>query len=264
VAVPSLRSLHGGTPAAGLLQCSRLCTTRNPLQNPNPSHHPSHPPPSPQIYGPESSGKTTLALHAIAEVQKAGGNAVFIDAEHAFDQTYAKVGGESGGREVLAAFRSPARAAAEGRPSHRNDAAAACSRPRARRPRPPPRPSLAAPQKLGIDTAALLVSQPDHGEMAFNILDELVGAGAGSRGVPGVKIGDPPARGGASDSAVRVRLPARPALCTTDTAYPRPDRSPQVRSGSVDIIVVDSVSALTPRSEVEGDIGTPQVTRRAP
>jgi len=62
-------------------------------------------------------------------------------------------------------------------------------------------------QKLGIDTSALLVSQPDHGEMAFNILDELV------------------------------------------------------RSGSVDIVVVDSVSALTPRSEVEGDIGTPQVRR---
>lgn len=106
-----------------------------------------------EIFGPESSGKTTLALHAIAEVQKAGGNAVFIDAEHAFDQAYAKA--------------------------------------------------------LGIDTSELLVSQPDHGEMAFNILDELV------------------------------------------------------RSGSVDVIVVDSVSALTPRSEVEGDIGTPQVGAQA-
>lgn len=98
-----------------------------------------------EIYGPESSGKTTLALHAIAESQKKGGIAAFIDAEHAFDRFYAK--------------------------------------------------------KLGIDIENLLISQPDHGEQALEITDNLI------------------------------------------------------RSGAIDIIVIDSVAALVPRSELEGEMG---------
>ncbi len=98
-----------------------------------------------EIYGPESSGKTTLAIHAIAEVQKNGGIAAFIDAEHAFDRTYA--------------------------------------------------------QKLGCDIENLLISQPDNGEQALEIADNLI------------------------------------------------------RSGAIDIIVIDSVAALTPKSEIEGEMG---------
>jgi recombination protein RecA len=98
-----------------------------------------------EIYGPESSGKTTVALHAIANCQKAGGTAVFIDAEHALDPEYAKA--------------------------------------------------------LGVDIDALLVSQPDTGEQALEIADTLI------------------------------------------------------RSGSIDIIVIDSVAALVPRAEIEGDMG---------
>ncbi len=98
-----------------------------------------------EIYGPESSGKTTLALHAVAEAQKQGGIAAFIDAEHALDVVYAK--------------------------------------------------------KLGVDCDELLVSQPDTGEQALEIVDMLV------------------------------------------------------RSGAVDVVVVDSVAALVPRSEIEGDMG---------
>jgi recombination protein RecA len=98
-----------------------------------------------EIYGPESSGKTTLALHVVAEVQKAGGTAAFIDAEHALDPSYA--------------------------------------------------------HKLGVDLDELLVSQPDTGEQALEITDTLV------------------------------------------------------RSGAVDIIVIDSVAALTPRAEIEGEMG---------
>lgn len=98
-----------------------------------------------EIYGPESSGKTTLAIHAIANVQKNGGIAAFIDAEHAFDRFYA--------------------------------------------------------QKLGVDIENLLISQPDNGEQALEIADNLI------------------------------------------------------RSGAIDIIVIDSVAALTPRSEIEGEMG---------
>ncbi|MDO4228415.1 MAG: recombinase RecA [Capnocytophaga sp.] len=98
-----------------------------------------------EIFGPESSGKTTLTLHAIAEVQKAGGRAAFIDAEHAFDRIYA--------------------------------------------------------HKLGVDINKLLVSQPDHGEQALEVADALI------------------------------------------------------RSNAVDLIVIDSVAALTPKSEIEGDMG---------
>ena len=98
-----------------------------------------------EIYGPESSGKTTLTLHVIAEMQKLGGTAAFIDAEHALDPRYAK--------------------------------------------------------RLGVDTDELLISQPDTGEQALEITDMLV------------------------------------------------------RSGSVDIIVIDSVAALTPRAEIEGEMG---------
>ncbi len=98
-----------------------------------------------EIYGPESSGKTTLALHAIANAQKAGGIAAFIDAEHAFDAEYAK--------------------------------------------------------KLGVDIDGLLVSQPDTGEQALEIMDMLI------------------------------------------------------RSGALDIVVVDSVAALVPRAEIEGEMG---------
>ncbi len=98
-----------------------------------------------EIYGPESSGKTTLALHAIAEAQKAGGIAAFIDAEHAFDRFYAK--------------------------------------------------------NLGIDIDNLIISQPDNGEQALEITDNLI------------------------------------------------------RSGAIDIVVIDSVAALTPKSEIEGEMG---------
>jgi recombination protein RecA len=98
-----------------------------------------------EIYGPESSGKTTLAIHAIAEVQAKGGIAAFIDAEHAFDRFYA--------------------------------------------------------QKLGVDIENLLISQPDNGEQALEITENLI------------------------------------------------------RSGAIDIIVIDSVAALTPRSEIEGEMG---------
>ena len=102
-----------------------------------------------EIYGPESSGKTTLTLHAIAEAQKAGGMAAFIDAEHAFDPIYAK--------------------------------------------------------KLGIDTANLIISQPDNGEQALEIADQLIS------------------------------------------------------SGAIDIIVIDSVAALVPKAELEGDMGDSKV-----
>lgn len=98
-----------------------------------------------EIYGPESSGKTTLTLHAIAEAQKAGGIAAFIDAEHAFDRTYAG--------------------------------------------------------NLGVDIENLIISQPDNGEQALEITDNLI------------------------------------------------------RSGAIDIIVIDSVAALTPKSEIEGEMG---------
>ena len=106
-----------------------------------------------EIYGPESSGKTTLALHAIAEAQKAGGIAAFIDAEHALDISYA--------------------------------------------------------QKVGVDVNELLVSQPDTGEQALEITDTLV------------------------------------------------------RSGGIDVLVVDSVAALTPKSEIEGDMGDTHVGLQA-
>ena len=106
-----------------------------------------------EIYGPESSGKTTVALHAIAQAQKAGGIAAFIDAEHALDPDYAK--------------------------------------------------------KLGVDTDNLLVSQPDTGEQALEIADMLV------------------------------------------------------RSGAIDIIVVDSVAALTPKAEIEGEMGDSHVGLQA-
>jgi len=98
-----------------------------------------------EIYGPESSGKTTLAIHAMAEVQKAGGIAAFIDAEHAFDRFYA--------------------------------------------------------EKLGVDTENLLISQPDNGEQALEIADQLI------------------------------------------------------RSSAVDLVIVDSVAALTPKAEIEGEMG---------
>jgi recombination protein RecA len=98
-----------------------------------------------EIYGPESSGKTTLTLHAIAEAQKAGGIAAFIDAEHAFDRNYA--------------------------------------------------------QKLNVDVENLIISQPDNGEQALEIAENLI------------------------------------------------------RSGAIDIVVIDSVAALTPKSEIEGEMG---------
>jgi recombination protein RecA len=106
-----------------------------------------------EIYGPESSGKTTLTLHAIAEVQKAGGTAAFIDAEHALDPAYAK--------------------------------------------------------RIGVDVENLLLSQPDNGEQALEITETLV------------------------------------------------------RSSAVDLIVVDSVAALVPRAEIEGDMGDPQMGLQA-
>jgi recombination protein RecA len=106
-----------------------------------------------EIYGPESSGKTTLALHAIAEVQRSGGIAAFVDAEHALDPVYAKA--------------------------------------------------------LGVDIDNLLVSQPDTGEMGLEVVDQLV------------------------------------------------------RSGAIDLVVVDSVAALVPRSEIEGEMGAAQVGSQA-
>ena len=106
-----------------------------------------------EIFGPESSGKTTLAIHAIAEAQKTGGIAAFIDAEHAFDRFYA--------------------------------------------------------EKLGVDVNSLLVSQPDNGEQALEIADQLI------------------------------------------------------RSSAVDIVVVDSVAALTPKAEIEGEMGDNRVGLQA-
>ena len=106
-----------------------------------------------EIYGPESSGKTTLAIHAIAQAQKAGGIAAIIDAEHAFDRSYAKA--------------------------------------------------------LGVDLDTLLISQPDNGEQALEIADNLI------------------------------------------------------RSGGVDIVVIDSVAALTPRAEIEGEMGDNKVGLQA-
>jgi recombination protein RecA len=106
-----------------------------------------------EIYGPESSGKTTLAIHAIAEAQKAGGIAAIIDAEHAFDRSYAI--------------------------------------------------------KLGVDVSTLLISQPDNGEQALEITEQLI------------------------------------------------------RSGAVDIVVIDSVAALTPKTEIEGDMGDKNVGLQA-
>ena len=106
-----------------------------------------------EIYGPESSGKTTLALHAIAECQKVGGTAAFVDAEHALDPQYAA--------------------------------------------------------NMGVDIDALLVSQPDSGEMALDIVDKLV------------------------------------------------------RSSAVDVIVVDSVAALVPRAELEGEMSDSQIGLQA-
>jgi recombination protein RecA len=106
-----------------------------------------------EIFGPESSGKTTLAIHAIAEAQKKGGIAAFIDAEHAFDQFYA--------------------------------------------------------QNLGVDTENLLISQPDDGEQALEIADSLI------------------------------------------------------RSGAIDLLVIDSVAALTPRAEIEGEMGDSQMGLQA-
>ncbi len=106
-----------------------------------------------EIYGPESSGKTTLAIHAIAQAQKQGGIAAMIDAEHAFDRTYAKA--------------------------------------------------------LGVDLETLLISQPDNGEQALEIADNLI------------------------------------------------------RSGAIDIIVIDSVAALTPKAEIEGEMGDNKVGLQA-
>lgn len=106
-----------------------------------------------EIYGPESSGKTTLAIHAIAEVQKQGGIAAFIDAEHAFDQFYAR--------------------------------------------------------KLGVNTSDLIISQPDNGEQALEIADNLI------------------------------------------------------RSGAIDLLIVDSVAALTPKAEIEGEMGDSQMGLQA-
>jgi recombination protein RecA len=106
-----------------------------------------------EIYGPESSGKTTIAIHAIAECQKQGGIAAFVDAEHAFDRFYA--------------------------------------------------------EKLGVDIDNLLISQPDNGEQALEIADNLI------------------------------------------------------RSGAIDLLVVDSVAALTPRAEIEGEMGDSQMGLQA-
>ena len=106
-----------------------------------------------EIYGPESSGKTTLALHAISEIQKQGGQAAFIDAEHALDPAYAR--------------------------------------------------------RIGVDTGNLLISQPDNGEQALEICETLV------------------------------------------------------RSGAVDLIVVDSVAALVPQAEIDGDMGDAQMGLQA-
>ncbi|MCF0180285.1 MAG: recombinase RecA, partial [Bacteroidales bacterium] len=106
-----------------------------------------------EIYGPESSGKTTLAIHAMAEAQKAGGIAAFIDAEHAFDRFYA--------------------------------------------------------EKLGVNTDALIISQPDNGEQALEIAENLI------------------------------------------------------RSAAIDIIIIDSVAALTPKAEIEGEMGDNRVGLQA-
>jgi RecA/RadA recombinase len=187
-----------------------------------------------EIYGPEASGKTTLALHAIAEVQKAGGMCLFVDAEHAFDASYAEVShvwkevfqaccNSSLGRCLLCALLAPQQHCCWLPPAvgpstqmsrtlggsyldhQQTDVPSLSFGPGASLSSWPCLCGVAVMQRLGINYGDLIVCQPDHGEQAFNVMDELV------------------------------------------------------RSGTVDLIVVDSVSAMVPRSEVEGDIGTPQV-----
>src|ERR1039458_10081358 len=149
-----------------------------------------------EIYGPESGGKTTLALHIIAEAQKLGGKAAFIDAEHALDPVYARklvveiYGPESGGKTTLA-LHIIAEAQKLGGKAAFIDAEHALDPVYAR--------------KLGVDVDHLLVSQPDNGEQALEITESLI------------------------------------------------------KSGKVAIIVVDSVAALVPRAELEGDMGDPQM-----
>lgn len=127
-----------------------------------------------QIFGPEASGKTTLALHAIAEVQKRGGIACFVDAEHAFDQDYAQVRAAAGcgaGCACLAwqphqarrPLRRPGRQGEHCQPPCPDGAVCAC-----------------ALQRLGINIKELLVSQPDCGEQALCIADELVSSEQGA------------------------------------------------------------------------------------
>ena len=129
-----------------------------------------------EIYGPESSGKTTLTLQVIAEMQKLGGTCAFVDAEHALDVQYA--------------------------------------------------------QKLGVQLSDLLISQPDTGEQALEIVDSLV-------------------RSGAVDLIVVDSV----AALTPKAEIEGEMGDALVRSGSVDLIVIDSVAALTPRAEIEGDMG---------
>ncbi len=145
-----------------------------------------------EIYGPESSGKTTVALHAIAQAQKAGGEAAFIDAEHALDPVYARgriveiYGPESSGKTTVA-LHAIAQAQKAGGEAAFIDAEHALDPVYAR--------------ALGVDIDSLLVSQPDTGEQGLEIAEALV------------------------------------------------------RSGALDIVVVDSVAALVPRQEIEGEMG---------
>src|SRR4028119_1442912 len=139
-----------------------------------------------EIYGPESSGKTTLALHAIAESQKTGGTAAFVDAEHALDPVYAK--------------------------------------------------------KLGVDIDELIVSQPDTGEQALEIVDTLV-------------------RSNAIDVLV---IDSVAALVPPPASERGPSASATlVRSNAIDVLVIDSVAALVPRAEIEGEMGDSHVGLQA-
>ena len=155
-----------------------------------------------EVYGPESSGKTTVALHCVAEVQKRGGIAGFIDAEHALDPVYAR--------------------------------------------------------NIGVDIDNLYISQPDCGEQALEITETMVRSGAVdivvvdsvAALVPKAEIdGDM----GDSHVGLQARLMSQ-ALEITET---------MVRSGAVDIVVVDSVAALVPKAEIDGDMGDSHVGLQA-
>eukprot|EP00951_Prasinocladus_malaysianus_P001050 scaffold7428_cov50-Prasinocladus_malaysianus.AAC.1 len=171
-----------------------------------------------RIYGPESSGKTTLALHAIAEVQKNGGTAALVDAEHAFEPVYAKVAKPNN------LPLSQQRSAIE--PCDLEISAACLA------------------QNLGVNLDELLISQPFSGEDALNIVDRY-GTSKTARHTPtGIFYSE-------------CRSTHCELMCCGGGSFVL--LVSLVRSMAVDVIAVDSVAALVPRAELEGEIGQVQV-----